>query len=497
MKILLVYCNAMLENATPMSISQLSACLKQAGMTVELFDTTFYRYGGKSAMENRIEALQIAPCPLNFIEGDIEEEFVKKITRFQPDVIGFSVVEPMFGLMTRLMKCAQEVIKKNNIKVAVGGVHAILAAETFLGEEMIDYISISEGETAFVELCRRIEKKMRTDDVAGFWVKQDGLWIKNGKAPIVDINNLPSLDLSIFSESYLNKPMMGRCYRTISVEITRGCPYNCSYCADRTLTELFKASGRWYRQKTMQRIEAEFKELIALYNPEFVYIMSESFLSGSIKRIAEFADMYRKFSIPFWFNTRPEDITEEKARLIKEIGCKRISIGLEHGNEAYRKKFMYRNYSNETFKRACGILTDCGISFSVNLIIGVPFDTREMIFEAIDLLREAGPQGVSTFIFSPYHGSDLRGVAARERMIKPDLIAGDYFQLDYQLTNNTISEEEVFGMFRTIPLYIELDKKEFPRIKKAEKFDRAGDEAFAELRGEFYKMKGWQLPQKV
>jgi len=487
----------MLENATPISISQLSACLKQAGMTVDLFDTTFYRYGKKSSMETRIDALQIAPCPLNFIEGDIEKDFVKKIEDYQPDIIGISIVEPTLTLARRLLKCVRKIIKKNGIKVAIGGVHAILSPETLESDEPVDYISISEGEVAFVELCRRIKKDAHTKNMAGFWVKDNGRWIKNQRAPLVDINNLPGLDLSIFSESYLNKPIMGKLFRTISIEMTRGCPYHCSYCADRTLTEVFRSSGKWYRQKSMQRLDAEFKESIALYNPDFIYIMSESFLSGSLKRVMEFADLYRKFSIPFWFNTRPEDITEEKAGIIKEIGCKRISIGMEHGNENYRRKFMYRNYSNKTFKRACKILKDHDISFSVNLIIGVPFDTREMIFEAIDLLREVKPQGVSTCIFNPYHGSDLRNIALKEKMIKPNLIAEDFFQLNYYLANNTISKEEVFGMFRTIPLYVEMDKSEVSRIQRAEKLHQKGNEVFEELKEEFYKLKGWKIPQKV
>ncbi len=497
MKVLLVYCNTMLENAVPISISQLSACLKEAGVAVELFDTTFYRYGPKSAMETRIDALQIAPCPLNFIEGDIEEEFIKTIGKFKPDLIGFSVVEPTFNLAMRLLRRAEETIKKNNIKVAMGGVHAILAPETFLNGLPVDYISISEGEHSFVELCHRIEKGADMKELAGFWIRDGERWLKNPRAPIVDINSLPALDLSIFSESYLNKPMMGRCYRTISIEITRGCPYHCSYCADKTLTDVFRSSGKWYREKTVQHLRDEFKKSIAAYSPEFLYIMSESFLSGSINRVARFAEMYREFSIPFWFNTRPEDITEEKAKLVKELGCKRISIGLEHGNEAYRKKHMYRNYSNELFKKACRILKDTGISFSVNLMIGVPYDTRQMVFEAISLLREAKPDGVSTCIFNPYHGSQMREVCVRENMIDSGLIADDPFQLNYYLRNNTISKEEVFGLFRTIPLYIEMDKKEFPRIEKGEKFDDAGNKVFQELKEEFYDLKGWGAAKEV
>jgi len=136
MKVLLVYCNSMLENATPISISQLSACLKQAGVTVELFDTTFYRYGKKSSMETRIDALQIAPCPLSFIEGDIEKDFIKKIETYGPDIIGLSMVEPTLNLARRLLGCAKGLIKKNGIKVAMGGVHAVLSPETLENDEI-------------------------------------------------------------------------------------------------------------------------------------------------------------------------------------------------------------------------------------------------------------------------------------------------------------------------------------------------------------------------
>ena len=492
MKVLLVYCNSMLENALPVGLSQLSACLKQAGITVELFDTTFYRYGPKSDMENRIEALQFPPCPLNFKKGNMEEDFRSAIEDFRPDLIGLSVVEPTFLLGMRLLESARDVIRKNQIPVALGGVHAILAPHTAVKYDLIDYICISEGEAAFVDLCLRISKGKPTEDCIGFWIRKGSDWIKNSKAPLVDINNLPILDFTIYPESYLNKPMMGRLYRTISIDTTRGCPYYCSYCGDKALRNLYRDQGSWYRQKKQSRVEEELKEYVSSYSPEFVYIMSESFLSGSANRVKQFVDIYKPFSIPFWFNTRPEDITEEKIRLIKGIGCKRISIGLEHGNEKFRKTFLHRNYSTDSFKRACDIIKENQISFSVNIIIGFPYETREMIFDAINLLKDIKPDGISTHIYNPYHGSEVRKICEDNGMISPDLIAEDFFQKDYCLNNPTISKEEILGLFRTIPLYIEIDKKEYPRIKKAEKYDAEGDRIFLELKKEFYAIKGWK-----
>lgn len=491
MKALLVYCNSMLENALPVGLSQLSASLKQAGIAVGLFDTTFYRYGAKSDMENRIEALQFPPCPLNFNERNMEDDFRLMIDEFQPDLIGLSVVEPTFFLGMRLIESARGIIKKNNIKVALGGVHAILAPESVVGYDLVDYICISEGEVAFVDLCHKINKGESTEHSLGFWVKKNSAWIKNPKAHLVDINNLPIMDFTIFPESYLNKPMMGKLYRTISIETTRGCPYQCSYCGDNTLKNLFKEMGSWYRLKKIARVNEELKEYAELYSPEFVYIMSESFLSGSLNRVKEFVDMYRQFSIPFWFNTRPEDITEEKVKLIKEIGCKRISIGLEHGNEEFRKKILRRNYSNDDFLKACMVLKSYDISFSINIIIGFPYETRDMIFDAIALLRKIKPEGISTHIYNPYRGSQIRKVCEKEGMIRPDLIAEDFFQMDYILNNPTISKTDILGLFRTIPLYVEMSKEKYPQIEKAEKLDAKGGEVFKILKDEFYSLRGW------
>lgn len=300
------------------------------------------------------------------------------------------------------------------------------------------------------------------------------------------------MDFTIFAQSYLNKPMMGKVYRTISIETTRGCPYKCSYCGDHSLKSLFKEMGSWYRQKKIDRVKDELIEYIKTYSPEFVYIISEAFLSGSINRVREFADIYRPFSIPFWFNTRPEDITEEKVKLIKEIGCRRISIGLEHGNEVFRRKVLYRNYSNKDFLTACKILKAFDISFSVNIIIGFPYETREMIFDGIHLLRKIKPDGISTHIYNPYRGSEMRALCEKERMISPDLIAEDFFQMDYILNNPTISKADILGLFRTIPLYIEMDNKKYSQIEEAEKLNSEGDKVFQVLKDEFYASKGWQ-----
>ncbi len=137
----MVYCNSMLENALPISLTQLSACLKRDGIDVELFDTTFYKWAAVSDTENRIEALQFKACELPYREGDVYKDFVKKIEEYRPDLIGFSIVEPTFKFGLKLLDFAGEVIAKNHILVAMGGIHAIMAPETICkNTDIVDFI---------------------------------------------------------------------------------------------------------------------------------------------------------------------------------------------------------------------------------------------------------------------------------------------------------------------------------------------------------------------
>src|SRR3989338_5890361 len=492
MKILMVYCNSTLENALPINISQLVPCLKNAGFGVALFDTTFYKWGLSSSQENRINSLQIRPFPLDqFNKGDVFQDFIKKINDFKPDLIGLSLIEPTFLFSMKLLRAASEIIRLNKIKVAVGGVHAIIAPHTILKYDLVDYICISEGEKAFIELCRRLEKSEDVSDLKGFWIRNGDSWIKNPKAELVDINTLPALDFSLFSEKFLVKPIAGEMHNTITIETTRGCPYRCTYCSEPVLRNIFKDNGGWYREKSLDKVFKDLSQLVKDYNAEYLYIISDSFTTGKKERLREFCRRYKSYNLPFWFNTRPEDINEENAGLVKEAGCHRISIGLEHGNEEFRKLALKRYGSNERITMAGDILHDHALSFSVNIIIGYPGETREMVFDTIEMAKRLRPDGVSTCIFNPYHGTELREVSIKKGYISEDLISEDFFQTEYLLKNNTLSKDEVVGLLRTIPLYVEFPKAEYKRIEAAERFDDEGNKAFEELKKEFYQLKGW------
>jgi radical SAM superfamily enzyme YgiQ (UPF0313 family) len=400
MKALFLYANCMMDNLIPVGSSAIIGTLHAAGVEVELFDTTFYRTEERPADFDRVDNLQVAPFDYESLgvrvkDEDVFVEFRAALERFRPDILMISMVESTFEQGLSLLEAAGEL----RPFTLAGGVLSILSPETVIKSDLVDAVCIGEGENCIAELCRRWQAGEECRDIPGLWFKNDGAVTRNPLGPMVDLNGTPFLDFSLFPKERFYKPMQGKIFRMAPIEFSRGCPYRCSYCANHALEEAFKPAGKWYRWKSMDRIFAEIEEYVTRYQVEFFYFVSESFLSMPAPQFEEFCRRYEKYRIPFWFNTRPETLTREKVRRLEEIGCFRVGIGLEHGNREFRAKMLNRNGSNESIVKACRLVEDSSIGYSINNIIGFPGETRELVFDTIRLNRQIKPNSVGTFVF--------------------------------------------------------------------------------------------------
>jgi radical SAM superfamily enzyme YgiQ (UPF0313 family) len=481
LKVLVVYANCMMDNLIPVGISAVIGSLHSFGAHVELFDTTFYRTEERPADYDRVANLQVPDFQyeemgISIHEEDVFAEFRAHVLRFKPDLIMLSVVEPTWGQGQKLLKAIRDI----RPYVVTGGVFAIMDPETILSNDLVDAVCIGEGENVLPEFCRRFSAGNALSDVAGFWVKTAAGIRRNQLAPLVNINTAPLLDFSLFPPERFFKPMQGRILKMVPVEFSRGCPYRCTYCANHVLEQHFAPSGKWYRWKNLDRIFYELETFAERYSIELFYFISESFLSMSEAMFGEFCDRYMKLRIPFWFNTRPETITEKKARMLEEIGCFRIGIGLEHGNPEFRKRVLNRKVSNKRIIEACRIIEHTTITYSINNIIGFPGETREQIFDTIFLNRQIKPNSVGTFVFTPFKGTSLYNYCMKHGYIDESTPVGD-LNRGSVLINNSLTHEEIAGMLRTFPLYVHFAEEMFPIIEKAEKFSEKGNQVFSKL----------------
>lgn len=489
-KVLLIYPNTMMATLLPMHVSTLSACLKEKGFKVELFDTTYYKTEEKSFEEKKVELLQIKKFSLSdsgvrFKETDIYDDLKALVDKFKPNLIAISLVEDTYKLGLSLL----ESISQINVPVIAGGVFVNFYANEIIKEDVIDFICIGEGEQALVELAKAIKEDKDVKNIENLWIKEKNGNIKKNKIrEPIDINKLPFIDFDIFEPLRLCRPMQGKLFRMLHVEVQRGCPFSCTYCAAPALTDLYKKEGfvQYFRQKSPERLITEIKHLVNKYKPDYINFNAESFLAIPSNDLKIISKLYRKeINIPFWCQTRPETITEEKIRILKDMNCHDMQFGIEHGNEQFRAKVLNRHCSNKKMLEGIKIVEKYKIPYTVNNIIGFPQETRELIFDTIRFNRNLSPKTINCYMFTPYHGTVLRDFCVKKGYLDKNAQTQQALDgADYHY--DTISKKELYGLQRTFSLYARFPEAEFPLIEKAEKFDDLGNTAFKELSKLYY-----------
>ena len=506
-KILLVYPNLPLMTVPPLSMAIFSGILKEEGYNVELFDTTSYiaDEATNSTHKNRQMYLQYREYKDEddlgiVVKTNLMGDFKEKVNKFKPDLMIWSVVEDAFQ---KTLKMAETIKDYDCVKI-FGGVLPSSDPEYVINHKNINFISKGEGEITLRKLAKAVYEKKDYRYVKGTWYKnKDNSIIKNPPQPLVNINDSTS-DFSLFDPKRFNRPMGGKIFKVIPVETYRGCPYACTFCnspVHNTNVKKDNIPHSFLRRKTMKKIRSELLSLIEKYDPNFIYLVDDSFLARPKSEIFEFCDMYEEFKIPFWFNTRPENCKENILKRLKKAGSYRISFGVECGNEEFRAKILKRKPTNEQIIKAFKVIEKSGIVFSLNLIIGFPGETRDLVIETINLVKKIrGYDAITVSIFTPYRGTVLRQIAIKNNWL-------DSEHLTVHTTSSSILKmpppylqaKEIDGLIRTIPLYIYFPYSEWNEIKKAEFFDETGNKVFKKY-SEIYKnnfLKSNQDDKKV
>lgn len=426
-KVLFVYPNKEAYPIIPLGISVLSGILKNSGHEVDLFDITFMIEQGYLDLHAReqlniVEKVDVYKYWGNSGEMDIDKELVRKIRDFKPDIIGFSIVENNYSCARHLFS----VIKaKYDVSIIVGGVFPTVAPQFFIDDQNVDMICIGEGEKAMKELADRIDKKEGLWHIPNLIVKSEGKVITNKPGKFYDWEPLIFQDWDIFDERHLMKPFMGKMWKTGFFELSRGCPYSCTYCIDHFYQKKFKECGRYRREKPIDYAIKEIAYMKEKDSLELVWFHDENFCMMSGERLDEFCTEYkRKIGLSFFIQTSADTLLDEKkVEMLKDAGCITISIGVEVGNEQIRTKTLNKHIKNEVYVRAFDNCQKYKIRTTANVMIGLPMETEENIMETISFCRECNADSIGIAIFAPYYGTKLR-----DECVEKGLMEDKYYE---------------------------------------------------------------------
>lgn len=498
-KVLIVYPNLSMMLTPSYAVGLFTAILKKQGYSVDLFDCTPYLPTHEFLKEalpvtranTLLNSRKFDPISLwGKAKSNLLDDFREKLDRFQPQVIIFStLVEDTWPQLKELLDVLRDFPL---IRTLTGGVFTTMAPEVVIEHPDIQVIGTGEGEEVIVDFCEAVRTNSDYLHIPGTWAKSaDGSIIRNRRRPLVNINTTVA-DFSLFDDRRFLRPLGAKIWKAMPLETYRGCPYTCTFCNSPAQVVIAKENdqGNYLRRKRMDNLRNEMEIMIERHKPDFFYINDDAFLARPKQEVADFVKMYDGVKIPFWFQTRFEDVDAGKLKALKDVGCYRISFGLEHGNEKYRRERLYRNISNEKILQKAEVVAQSGIPFTLNIIVGFPYETRELIFESIDFIRKIrGYDSLSVNVFVPYHGTVLRTMALKEGWLDPErqttsVIAESILDMPPPY----LSSDEILGLQRTFPLYAKLPKSRWADVRIAEKEDVEGKAMFSALAKEFYDM---------
>lgn len=451
MKVLFVYPNVNKPASIQIGLYMLSAMLKKGGHQTDLFDITF------------------------LTDGSEEREFLKKVKSFTPDLIAISCRSNEWEYTRGLLKKAREL----GIKTVVGGPHPTVIPEKVI--EDCDYLVQGEGEHAMLELANALEKGKDPSMIKNLWMKKGGEIIRNPVRPLIqDLDSLPMPDVDLFSQKHLSKclifSMTWRKQQKIPkgillVETSRGCPFSCTYCINPFLQNLYKGQ-RYHREKSIDRVMNEIKFWREKYEFDFIYLVDEILLIKT-DRIREFCEKYKKeINLPFYFLTRPETVTKEKIEMMVDAGAKFTGIGIEAGNEEFRRKVLNRQVSQQQLRNAFRICRECGLHTNAYNMIGFPSETRNNIQDTLEINDEIKPDNVQVSIFSPYEGTPLRDMAVMEGFLDKDAKVFTSYYKGTQIRFKNMTAEQINRLNKLMMIFV-FHRRFWPLMRFLERNQKA------------------------
>ena len=322
---------------------------------------------------------------------------------YRPDIVAYTVLtgSQRYYLDLNLRLKAQ----LPGVFTVFGGPHPTFFPD-MVEEDGVDAICRGEGEGAMVDLVDALAQggPDQATGIANWSFQNGGDIVTNPVRPYVeDLDTLPLPDRALV---YERDAMAAR--GKIKHFITgRGCPYNCTYCFNHALSEIYRGKGKRFRQRSVGNVIEEICWVREHYPLEHVVFVDDTFVL-SPEWLAEFAEEYpRRVGIPFFCNSRANLVTKEQVRLLKAAGCHTVSMGIEVANDEIRNGLLKRRMSREQILEASHLIREAGMQLTTTNMIGLPTSTLQDDLDTLELNIQANPSYAHVMIFQPYPLTEL------------------------------------------------------------------------------------------
>ncbi len=388
-------------------------------------------------------------------------DLLDRVQRMDPQIVAFSALT---GVHQATLQIAQRVKARfPGIKTVVGGPHATYSPDV-IDHPSVDIICRGEGEYAMLELANKLQADQDITSVKNLWVKtRDGKIHKNDLRPPAVLDDLPFPDREIyykydFIRDLPMKRFIGR----------MGCPYQCTFCHEPVIHAMYRGKGRYYRDKSPERVVAEIKYIKDRYPLKHVHFSDDLFfLRNNYGWLEEFAEIYPSaIGLPFNCNIRYDSVVEQSADLLKKAGCFGVAVGLESGNENLREIVIKKKVKNEHMIDGARLLRERGIKMLTTNMIGLPGETVDQAFETVEINMRLKSNYTRANTFLLFPGLPLVDYARQHGFVDPNFDIDKHVAESLEINLKTPYAKEFRNISSLFWLFVKFNPRWIPLFKK-------------------------------
>jgi anaerobic magnesium-protoporphyrin IX monomethyl ester cyclase len=341
------------------------------------------------------------------IVGDKNHAVWKQLTdivvRANPAIVGISYLTPLKYVVERIAGLIKGI--NRDIKVVAGSSHPTFCPEEVMQNPNVDFVIRGEGEIPLLSLVRESEKASpRWDKVPGIYYRDGGGQVlnTNGVELIDDLDELPFIARDLVLNCDYNH------YRLHSIATTRGCPYTCSFCADKRLW------GGKVRRRSVAKVLEEMKLLKDNYKIDYVdfadgtFTYDRRYLRSFCKAMID-----QKLDVRWRCTARYDNLDEDLLELMKQANCAGLYFGLESGSDRVLKA-IDKKITVEQIIKVSKMVHDSGIPTATSVLLGLPDETKEDMEETLKLMKKVKADLFDVNSYTPLPGTSLYDAMSEE-----------------------------------------------------------------------------------
>lgn len=348
---------------------------------------------GALEIDSRLTNLEIQ-APLDLSLKSIENAVEKGGT-----IIAHSVMSTQ---TERVYKEVKQIRKSFGKRVTIvgGGAHASIRPNDLL-ENGFDYVVVGEGEIAFPNLIWNLINDNNPLKIPGVVDKS----IDEISVP----KDLPQIKLDKYPPFALEMNILG------PIEVTRGCPFQCKFCSTPFL------SGGKVRHRSIESVTKWLKLAVEKSGFERTWFLSPNALcyggkgrkvepeklEALLKAATNIEGLEEVFFGSFPSEVRPEFVSQPILEMLRSyVANDTLQIGMQSSSNRVLK-LANRHHTVEQGMEAIKTALDTGFIPHVDMIFGLPGETKEELHDSVNLCYELVEMGAKTHghVFMPLPGS--------------------------------------------------------------------------------------------